>query len=52
MKKVRPCFGNGKVCHSIERMTMPVVIAGQNVFLTTEITEKIDYIIARQSYNK
>ena len=32
-------FGNGKVCHSIKRITIPVVIAGQNVLLTMEVIE-------------
>ena len=32
-----PKFGNVKVCHSIERITISAVIAGQNLLLTTEI---------------
>ena len=32
-------FGNGKACHSIEWITISVVIAGQNVLLSTEVTE-------------
>ena len=32
-------FGNGKVYHSTERITIPVVIAGQNVLLTPTIIE-------------
>ena len=32
-------FGNGKVCHSIERITIPVVIAVHNVLLTIEVSK-------------
>ena len=32
-------FGNGKICHSIERITVPVVIVEQNVVLTMEVIE-------------
>ena len=32
-------LGNGKGCHSIEPVTILVVIAGENVFLTTEVFE-------------
>ena len=30
-------FGNGKVCHSIEQITIQVVVVVQNVLVTTEI---------------
>ena len=32
-------WDNRKVCHSIEWITIPVVLAGQNVLLTTEVIE-------------
>ena len=32
-------FGNRKICLSNERITIPIVNAGKNVFLTTEVSK-------------
>ena len=32
-------FGNRKICLSTERITIPIVNAGKNVFLTTEVSK-------------
>ena len=46
-------FGNGKICHSIKRITIPVVIAGQNVLLTTEVIENdIPLLLSKDTMKK
>ena len=46
-------FGNGKICHSIKRITIPVVIAGQNVLLTTEVIENdIPLLLSKYTLKK
>ena len=46
-------FVNGKVCHSIEWITIPAVIAVQNVFLTTKIIENdISVLLSKDTVRK
>ena len=46
-------FGNGKVCHSIKWITIPVVIAGQNVLLITEkIENDIPLLLSKDTMKK
>ena len=46
-------FGNGNICHSIKRITIPVVIAGQNVLLTTEVIENdIPLLLSKDTMKK
>ena len=46
-------FGNGKICHSIKQITIPVVIAGQNVLLTTKAIENdIPLLLSKDTMKK
>ena len=46
-------FGNGKIYHSIKRITIPVVIAGQHVLLTTEVIENdIPLLLSKDTMKK
>ena len=46
-------FGNGKVYHSTERITIPVVIAGQNVLFTPTIIENdIPLLLSKDTMKK
>ena len=45
-------FVNGKVCHSIEWITIPAVIAVQNVFLTTKIIENDISVLLSKGYSE
>ena len=46
-------FGNGKVYHSTERITIPVVIAGQNVLFTPTIIENdIPVLLSKDTMKK
>ena len=46
-------FGNGKICHSIKQITIPVVIAGQNVLLTMKVIENdIPLLLSKDTMKK
>ena len=46
-------IGNVKACRTIERITIPVVIAEQNLILTTEVIEDvIPLLLSRDTIKK
>ena len=46
-------FGNEKICHSFEQITIPAVIAGQNMLLTIEVIENdIPLLLSKDTMKK